>query len=84
MVLFSQAYSKLFQMTLVDIRDKIDPVLKSTTHKEDVKKEKDDKDKKHEESKSRWEKEKEKEKEKEREVKKADMDVEMVDSKKDN
>lgn len=44
----------------MDIRDKIDPVLKSTSHKEDVKKEKDkdrdDKDRKHEDSKSRWEK----------------------------
>ncbi|KAJ8931979.1 hypothetical protein NQ314_015063 [Rhamnusium bicolor] len=56
------AYSKLFQTTLIDIRDKIDPVLKSTSHKEEttfVKKDKDDKDKdkKHEENKSRWEKE---------------------------
>lgn len=50
----------MFQSTLIDIRDKIDPVLKSTSHKEEPlcqKKEKEEKDKKHEENKSRWEKE---------------------------
>ncbi|EEZ98940.2 cell division cycle and apoptosis regulator protein 1 [Tribolium castaneum] len=54
------AYSKLYQTTLLDIRDKIDPVLKSTSNssKEEVAVKKDcEKDKKHDESKTRWEKE---------------------------
>jgi hypothetical protein len=54
------AYSKLYQTTLVEIREKIDPVLKSTsTNKEEqatVKKEAEE-DKKHDEPKTRWEKE---------------------------
>ncbi|RZC40237.1 cell division cycle and apoptosis regulator protein 1-like, partial [Asbolus verrucosus] len=55
------AYSKLYQTTLVEIREKIDPVLKSTSNNKEeqvaCKKENDNKDKKHEESKTRWEKE---------------------------
>ncbi|XP_025837375.1 cell division cycle and apoptosis regulator protein 1 [Agrilus planipennis] len=49
--------SKLFQATLLDIRDKIDPVLKSASHiKDEIKRERDgDRERKHEESKSRWE-----------------------------
>ncbi|KAL3278362.1 hypothetical protein HHI36_013691 [Cryptolaemus montrouzieri] len=53
------AYSKLFQTTLTEIRDKIDPVLKSTSinKEETIKKEKDDREKKEkDEGKSRWEK----------------------------
>ena len=49
----------MYQTTLAEIREKIDPVLRSTsTSKEEplVKKEI-DKDKKHDESKTRWEKE---------------------------
>ncbi|CAH1186773.1 unnamed protein product [Phyllotreta striolata] len=55
------AHSKLFQQTLVDIKEKIEPVLKSTSYKEELKKERDDKerDKKPDDSKSRWEKDKE-------------------------
>ncbi|KAK9721231.1 LAIKA domain [Popillia japonica] len=49
---------KLFQHTLVDIRDKIDPVLKTATMKEDLlKKEPQEKERKHDETKTRWEKE---------------------------
>lgn len=59
-ILNFQAYSKLFQTTLTEIRDKIDPVLKSTSinKEESMKKEKDgDRDKKEkDEGKSRWEK----------------------------
>lgn len=54
-----QVYSKLFQTTLSEIRDKIDPVLKSISIKEEtMKKEKDpDRDRKEkDEGKSRWEK----------------------------
>lgn len=55
-----KACYKLFQATLTDIRDKIDPVLKSTMYtKEEVsRKDKDqnDKERKHDEGKSRWEK----------------------------
>lgn len=60
---------------MIDIRDKIDPVLKSTSHKEEVKKEKDrdDKDRKYDDSKSRWEKEDK--------LKKEPGDGEMTDSK---
>jgi len=53
---------KLFQATLTDIRDKIDPVLKSTMYAKDEvsnsRKDKDasEKERKHEEGKSRWEK----------------------------
>ncbi|KAF2900664.1 hypothetical protein ILUMI_05521 [Ignelater luminosus] len=52
---------KLFQTTLTEIRDKIDPVLKSTMYKEEVtnsRKDKDanEKERKHDESKTRWEK----------------------------
>ncbi|KAG5877922.1 hypothetical protein JTB14_020960 [Gonioctena quinquepunctata] len=75
------AHSKLFQQTLVDIRDKIDPVLKSTSHKDESsssKKEKDDKDKdkKHDDGRSRWEKDKDNKKEEA-------TDVEMVEVKKE-
>lgn len=53
---------KLFQNTLVDIRDKIDPVLKTVMMKEEAsKKEPQEKEKKHDESKTRWEKESSKE-----------------------
>lgn len=54
------AYYQLLQATLTDIRDKIDPVLKSTMYskEESSRKDKDtnEKEKKHEEGKSRWEK----------------------------
>lgn len=73
---FLKAYSKLFQTTLTDIRDKIDPVLKSTQSmkEENSSSRKDsEKEKKHDESKTRWEKE----------VKKESTDVEMVDVKKE-
>lgn len=44
---------KLFQNTLTEIRDKVDPVLKSVqTREEMIKKEVQDK---HEENKTRWE-----------------------------
>lgn len=72
-----QAFSKLFQTTLTDIRDKIDPVLKSTQSlKEEncsTRKDSDSKEKKHDETKSRWEKE----------VKKDATEVETVDVKKE-
>lgn len=60
---------------MIDIRDKIDTVLKSTLYKEEVKKEKDrdDKDRKYDDAKSRWEKEEK--------IKKEIGDIEMVDSK---
>ncbi|KAI4460282.1 cell division cycle and apoptosis regulator protein [Holotrichia oblita] len=52
------SHLKLFQHTLVDIRDKIDPVLKTATMKEDLlKKEPQEKERKHDETKTRWEKE---------------------------
>lgn len=55
-----QTCSKLYQATLTEIRDKIDPVLRSNLVKEEMVNSlrKDDKEsiKKHEESKSRWEK----------------------------
>lgn len=56
-----QAHSKLFQQTLIDIKDKIEPVLKSTSYKDEVKKEREekDRDKKQDDGKSRWEKDKE-------------------------
>ncbi|XP_066156460.1 cell division cycle and apoptosis regulator protein 1-like isoform X1 [Euwallacea fornicatus] len=56
----SNAHSKLFQTTLMDIRDKIEPVLKTASHK-DEKKERDresDKKKDRDDGRSRWEKEK--------------------------
>ncbi|XP_023018304.1 cell division cycle and apoptosis regulator protein 1 [Leptinotarsa decemlineata] len=78
------AHSKLFQQTLVDIRDKIDPVLKSTAHKEDSKKEKEEKEKekdrdnkKYDDGKSRWEKDKDNAKKEET------ADVEMSEVKKE-
>lgn len=55
---YFQACSRLFQTTLVEIRDKIDPILKSTCSKEEpVKKEKEmsEKERRHEETKTRWE-----------------------------
>lgn len=46
----------MFQNTLVDIKDKIEPVLR-TANKDSVNSiQRDEKDKKHEENKSRWEK----------------------------
>ncbi|XP_022919300.2 cell division cycle and apoptosis regulator protein 1-like [Onthophagus taurus] len=57
---------KLFQHTLTDIRDKIDPVLKTVLVKEETRsKESLEKERKHDESKSRWEKEPKEEKIKE-------------------
>lgn len=55
-----QTCSKLYQTTLVEIRDKIDPILRTNPIKEEMVNSlrKDEKEciKKHEESKSRWEK----------------------------
>lgn len=53
-----QAHSKLFQTTLMDIRDKIEPVLKTASHKDDRKDRDRDNDKKkdRDDGKSRWEK----------------------------
>ncbi|KAK5650094.1 hypothetical protein RI129_001123 [Pyrocoelia pectoralis] len=54
------AYYQLLQATLTDIRDKIDPVLKSTMYSKEEssrkEKESNDKERKHEEGKTRWEK----------------------------
>lgn len=44
----------MYCATLQDIRDKIDPVLKSTTSREEHSKK--EMDKKHDETKTRWEK----------------------------
>ncbi|XP_019756359.1 cell division cycle and apoptosis regulator protein 1 [Dendroctonus ponderosae] len=54
----SNAHSKLFQTTLMDIRDKIEPVLKTASHKDDRKDRERDNDKKkdRDDGKSRWEK----------------------------
>ncbi|KAL1492187.1 hypothetical protein ABEB36_012671 [Hypothenemus hampei] len=58
----SNAHAKLFQTTLMDIRDKIDPVLKTVSHKDDKKEDRKDRDrdndkKSRDDGKSRWEKE---------------------------
>ncbi|GJQ87233.1 hypothetical protein Trydic_g8462 [Trypoxylus dichotomus] len=51
------SHMKLFQHTLVDIRDKIDPVLKTVMMKEEsFKKEPQEKERKYDETKTRWEK----------------------------
>nr|CAH7769092.1 unnamed protein product [Callosobruchus chinensis] len=84
--------SKIFYTTLVEIRDRIEPVLRSSSSKEDsLKKEKDEKDKKYDEAKSRWEKERDSKEaaiKKENDIKEADVDMkaEKTDdgSKKDN
>ncbi|XP_056647234.1 cell division cycle and apoptosis regulator protein 1-like [Diorhabda sublineata] len=52
------SHSKLYHQALIDIKDTIEPVLRSTSHKED-KKDRDDRDKKQEGDKSRWEKDRE-------------------------
>ncbi|XP_072391987.1 cell division cycle and apoptosis regulator protein 1-like isoform X2 [Diabrotica undecimpunctata] len=95
----TNTHSKLYYQTLLDIKDKIDPILR-TSHKEETKKERDekDRDRKQDDGKSRWEKDKdhahskkeekeevkkEKEKEKESEKEKEDGDVEMVEAKKE-
>ncbi|XP_060523874.1 cell division cycle and apoptosis regulator protein 1-like [Cylas formicarius] len=67
----ANAHSKLFQTTLIDIRDKIDPVLKTVSHKEekerrdrerdDAKKERDREPRESDKEKSRWEKDVKKE-----------------------
>lgn len=51
-----QTCCKLFQSTLVDVKDKIEPVLRSATNKDSINTNQKDDNKKHEESKSRWEK----------------------------
>lgn len=62
-----QAHSKLFQTTLMDIRDKIEPVLKTASHKDEKKDDRKDRDrdgdkkKDRDDAKSRWEKEKDRE-----------------------
>nr|CAH7723590.1 unnamed protein product [Callosobruchus chinensis] len=84
--------SKIFYTTLVEIRDRIEPVLRSSSSKEDsLKKEKDEKDKKYDEAKSRWEKERDSKEaaiKKENDIKETDVDMkaEKTDdgSKKDN
>ncbi|CAG9769282.1 unnamed protein product [Ceutorhynchus assimilis] len=54
----SNAHTKLFQTALLDIRDRIEPVLKSASHKEEKKeRDRDDKKKDRDDGKSRWEKE---------------------------
>lgn len=50
-----QTNLRLFQVTLTEIRDKVDPVLKSVHCKEESLKKEQDKEHKHDESKSRWE-----------------------------
>ncbi|XP_050306432.1 cell division cycle and apoptosis regulator protein 1-like [Anthonomus grandis grandis] len=79
----SNAHSKLFQTTLMDIRDKIEPVLKTASHKED-KKDRDrdgDKKKERDDGKSRWEKERDssrkEDKDKKEEVKKEPKDKDV-------
>lgn len=52
------SHSKLYHQALIDIKDTIEPVLRSTSHKED-KKDRDDRDKKQDDAKSRWEKDRE-------------------------
>ncbi|XP_076250699.1 cell division cycle and apoptosis regulator protein 1-like [Rhynchophorus ferrugineus] len=55
----ANAHAKLFHTTLIDIRDKMDPVLKIASHKEKDERKDRDRDgdkKKQEDSKSRWEK----------------------------
>lgn len=74
-----QAYSKLFQSTLTDIRDKIEPVLKSTAmHSREEHPVKREKEQKHDESKSRWEKSS-KESAKEAKQEKAEVKQEPVE-----
>lgn len=52
----ANAHAKLFQTTLIDIRDKIEPVLKTASHKEERKdKDRDSDKKKHDDGKSKWE-----------------------------